>query len=732
MRTWSSTLAAWGIAELVLATGLMTGPTAVAEPPRPDLLLADFEGDDYGDWKATGEAFGPGPARGTLANQMEVSGYEGKGLVNTYYKGDGTTGTLTSPPFRIARKYLTFLIGGGKHPGKACMNLLVDGKVVRTATGPNDRPGGTERLEWESWDVTDLAGQTAVLQIVDEATGGWGHVNVDQIAQSDVRKSLETVRREIRVEGRYLHLPVKNGARMRLMRFLEGDKPVRQFEIELGENPADASFWAAADVSDLKGRTLAIETQLTAGSQALEAITQGDELRGAEDLYREKYRPQFHFSPRRGWTNDPNGLVWYAGEYHLFFQHNPYGIRWGNMTWGHAVSPDLVHWTERGDAIHPDPLGTVFSGSAVVDWGNTAGFQSGQEKPIVCIFTSAGGTSAWSQGQPFTQSLAYSNDRGRTWTNYASNPVLGHIIGGNRDPKVVWHEPTKRWIMVLFLDGNDFGFFSSPDLKQWTHLHDINLPGCGECPDFFPMPVDGDKNRVKWVFTAANGRYLVGDFDGRKFTPETGPPHPANWGAWYYAVQSYSDIPDDDGRRIQIAWMNGSEPPDMPFNQQMNFPCELTLRTFPEGLRICRNPVREIESLRIKSHEWKDVAVKPGENPLAEVKAELLDIEAEFDAAEAAEFGIEIRGERLSYSVADKRLSFKGHSAELPLDGGRLHLRVLVDRTSVEVYAAGGKVPMTFFWLPEPDDRRLGLFAAGGPVKIVSLAVHELRSAWER
>ena len=186
---------------------------------RPEILIADFEGKDYGAWKVEGEAFGPGPAQGTLPGQMPVSGFSGKGLVNSFFKGDKTTGRLTSPPLTIERRYINFLIGGGKHPGQTCINLLVDGKAVRTATGPNDRPGGSEQLDWHSWDVGDLAGKTAVIEIVDRATGGWGHINVDQIVQSDRKQdaTLENQRREMAVEKRYLNFPVKTGAAKRRM-----------------------------------------------------------------------------------------------------------------------------------------------------------------------------------------------------------------------------------------------------------------------------------------------------------------------------------------------------------------------------------------------------------------------------------------------------------------------------------------------------------------------------------
>lgn len=445
--------------------------------------------------------------------------------------------------------------------------------------------------------------------------------------------------------------------------------------------------------------------------------------------YSEVYRPQFHFTAREGWLNDPNGLVFYKGEYHLFFQHNPKGREWGNMTWGHAVSPDLVHWRQLPNAIEPDALGTIFSGSAVVDGDNTAGFQTGNEKTLVALYTAAGGTSPESQGQPFTQCLAYSNDRGRTWTKYAKNPVLGHLVKENRDPKVVWYAATKQWIMALFKDGHTFAFFSSPDLKQWTHLHDITVAGCGECPDFFEMPIEAEEGRTRWVWTAANGHYLIGAFDGRKFTPETGP-HRMDYGKNYYAVQTYSDIPRSDGRRIQIAWMNGGKYPDMPFNQQMSLPCELRLQAFPEGLRLTRRPVREIERLRAQGRSWTGESLAPGQNLLAGVSGELLEIRAEIEPGAAAEVGFRVRGEAITYSAKDQKLSCLGADAPLePLDG-RIRLHIFVDRTSIEVFGNDGRVSLTSCFLPARENRALESFAVGAAARLVSLEVYELRSAW--
>jgi sucrose-6-phosphate hydrolase SacC (GH32 family) len=277
--------------------------------------------------------------------------------------------------------------------------------------------------------------------------------------------------------------------------------------------------------------------------------------RGETASYHETYRPQFHFTAPAGWLNDPNGLVYHAGEYHLFFQHNPFGVNWGNMTWGHAVSGDLVHWRALPNAIEPDRMGTIFSGSAVVDNGNTAGFQTGREPALVAIYTAAGGSSPESDGQPFTQCIASSNDRGLTWSKYERNPVLPHIVGENRDPKVIWYAPGRFWVMALFLDGESFALFTSPDLKHWTRTQTLAITG-SECPDFFPLSVEGEPDEERWVFMAANGHYIVGTFDGARFVPETDA-CVLDFGANYYAMQTYSDIPAQDGRRIQIAWMAG-------------------------------------------------------------------------------------------------------------------------------------------------------------------------------
>jgi sucrose-6-phosphate hydrolase SacC (GH32 family) len=397
------------------------------------------------------------------------------------------------------------------------------------------------------------------------------------------------------------------------------------------------------------------------------------------------------------------------------------------MTWGHAVSKDLTHWEQLDHAIYPDKLGTIFSGSGVVDHANTAGWQTGEEKVLVCIYTSAGAHAT--PKVPFTQSVAYSNDRGRTWTKYAKNPVLGHIRGSNRDPKVIWHEPTKRWVMALYLSGNDYVLFASKDLKAWTKLCDVKVPGASECPDIFLLPVDSDPKKATWVFWGGNGNYLLGEFDGTTFKFDSGP-HKIKWGRNYYAAQTFSDIPAADGRRIQIGWMAGGKYPGMPFNQQMSFPVELTLRTTPKGTRMYFEPVKEIENLRVKTHKWDNLALEPGKNPIEGISGELFDIRAEIEVGKAEEVGFTIRGETVVYKVKDKSLVSLGAAAPLEPVDGKITLQILVDRTSVETFGNAGRRLIANCFLPDLTDREIGLFATGGAAKVVSLRIHELKSAW--
>jgi fructan beta-fructosidase len=705
--------------------------TVVPVHAADDIVIADFEGDTYGEWKVTGDAFGPGPAKGTLPGQMHVDGFHGHGLVNTFFKGDDTTGSLTSPEFRIERRFIAFLIGGGMNAEKLALQLLVGGRVVRSATGPNDRPGGSEALAQDSWDVAEFAGKAAALRIIDDAKGGWGHINVDHVVQTDNKPPglLQNAQREFTATARYLHVPVKNGAPKRVVTLLVDGKPVVRNDIELA--PAVPDWWAPMDVSAWKGKSLTLVVdKLPGDSAALRSIGQSDTLKDAESLYREPLRGQFHFSPKRGWNNDPNGMVFYNGEYHLFFQHNPYGWSWGNMHWGHAVSRDMVHWEELGDKLLPDEMGPMFSGSAVVDPANSSGLGKDGKAPLVLIYTAA--------GNPTVQCLASSTD-GRTFTKYPDNPVLKQITGGNRDPKVMWHEPTKKWVMVLYVEWqkkHTIHFFTSPNLREWT-LADItegDAPGkpyLFECPDFFELPLDGDASKTKWVLLAANGAYAIGRFDGTRFTPEQRN-LPGHRGRGFYAPQTFSDIPQNDGRRIQIGWFQ-TETRGMPFNQSMTVPLELKLVTTADGPRVTFTPVRELETLRAASHRCDAMTLQPGDaNPLAAVSAELVELRAEFEPRDASEVVFIVRGATIAFDPKKQELAVNGHRAPAPLRDGKQRLTVFCDRAGLEVFASDGLTYVPIPFIPKSDERSLIIESKGGPAKVTSLEVHELRSAWIR
>lgn len=679
-----------------------------------DIVIADFEGQDYRGWKTEGTAFGARPAQGKLPGQMEVSGFLGHGLANSFVEGDGPMGTLTSPPFRIERKTIGFLIGGGGFPEQTCINLRVDGKVVRTATGPNREPGGSERLANHSWDVTDLMGKTAIIEIVDRHSGGWGHINVDHIVQCD-EPLVQEKAMDLTISQPFLGLPVKTGAPMRRMRLMLGEKVLREFDIELSDTP---DFYVAAELASFQGQTLHVWVDgVERGSKVFEKIQPLAEPPGSEAAYSETYRPQFHFSPLSGWNNDPNGLVFYQGEYHLYFQHNPYGRNWGNMHWGHAVSPDLIHWKQLPIAIYPHAYGDwVFSGSAVVDVNNTAGFQTGAAPALVAAYTSTG------RGEV----IVYSNDGGRTFTEFEGNPVVKHQ---GRDPRLLWYAPSQHWVMAVYDEidkGRYIAFYTSPDLKQWTFQSRIE--GYFECPELFELPVDGKAGTSKWVLYAADGAYAVGAFDGKTFSPDADKQR-FNYGDCFYASQTFSAMPPGDPRRVQIAWGQTGHP-DMPFNQMMNFPVELTLKKSGEGIRMFAQPVREIEKLHRQAHTWKNLRLKPGENPLSEVHGEFFHLRMAFAPGQAEEVGLVVRGTRVTYDAGKRTLECNGKTAPLEPEHGIITLEFLADRLSLEIFANEGRIYMPMQAHPESKEQSLEVFVKNGEAKIESLEVFELASIW--
>ena len=440
--------------------------------------------------------------------------------------------------------------------------------------------------------------------------------------------------------------------------------------------------------------------------------------------YDEAYRPQFHYTTPAGFLGDPVMMVHYAGEYHLGYAWTDPVVQSGPAYWRHAVSPDLLHWNELPVAVEPDPGHEcgIWSGGAVVDWKNTSGLQTGAEKVLVAIYTKV----------KHGFCLVYSNDRGRTWTKHPGNPVMPSVAGWNdRDTSIFWHEPTGRWVMLITESGlTRMSFYGSPDLKHWEPLSSVDGFRV-DCPDIFDLPVDGDSARRKWVLWASFfnpyvGRYIIGDFDGTRFTKESGIVR-LEWGH-SFAARTWRDAPD--GRTIQVGFLNGGggRLPDMPFGNQISIPCELSLKTFEDGIRMCAWPVREVESLRTEVYAQTDVVLADIYQRMADVPSGLVDIEAEFELIDAAEFGLNVRGEAVAYNTLDRLASVHGSSGPLDPVNGRIRLRILADRMSIEVFGNGGRMQMMDYYTPAPH-KEIAVYSFQGSVRVISLKMYELKSS---
>lgn len=466
-------------------------------------------------------------------------------------------------------------------------------------------------------------------------------------------------------------------------------------------------------------------------------------------------RPTIHFTPEAGWLNDPNGLVYYAGEYHLFYQYVPdLGGAGAAKCWGHAVSADLVAWEQLPVALEPDELGAIWSGSAVVDTHDSSGFFAGGSG-LVALFTH------WRDGVQ-AQSLAYSRDRGRTWTKYADNPVIaGPELRVFRDPKVSWHAPSGRWMMVVTI-GQQVRFYASSDLREWCATGEFGAghgsqAGVWECPDLFPLPVEGADGAERWVLLVSlNGpegswmEYFVGDFDGATFSSAdpAGTVLPFDWGRDYYAAISWSDVPPEDGRRLTIGWMSNwryaQALPTSPWRGALTLPRALALRQMPDGPRLVQRPVAELGGLRGPVRRWDAQRLIPGVPlalPAVETALELL---LTLGPGATGTFRVTIgaseeSGIILDYDAGAGKLfvergatagpaAFSGRRAvPLAFDGGTLTLHLFLDRCSLELFADDGALALTELFMTPDDDISVTLAAVGGAVELLSLEVYPLR-----
>jgi sucrose-6-phosphate hydrolase SacC (GH32 family) len=432
--------------------------------------------------------------------------------------------------------------------------------------------------------------------------------------------------------------------------------------------------------------------------------------------YDEPYRGQIHFSAPMGWINDANGLWYHDGLYHLSYQAYPYSLQGDAKHWGHATSHDLIHWKHW--PIMLDPGGNVpadaWSGSTVVDTNDTSGLRTGANPVMVTLYT------ATTKGT----CLAYSNDLGLTWQAYANNPVaIGGPNGDTRDPHVFWHAPSNKWVCAYYENGTSF--YTSPDLKTWTKASHIDFGF--ECPDIYELPVDGVATNKKWVLQDASGTYMLGQFDGTTFTPDSTATKKMDVGPNFYASQTFYRETFPDTRVIQMAWMTGMDAATAPFNQSLTFPVELKLVTFADGIHVTRSPISEIASLYGQSQHLGATSVPMGNNALAGAQSKVFDLEIVLDVAQTTAKVVTFRFANLSFTYDISQGTLSGHTIT-PI-GGHVKIRVLRDWGQYEIFGNDGQIAHTASFAFTPADASVSI-TADGPLSLVSADFHPLNRAW--
>ena len=485
-------------------------------------------------------------------------------------------------------------------------------------------------------------------------------------------------------------------------------------------------------------------------------------------LYSEQYRPQIHFSPPKNWMNDPNGMFFLDGEYHLFYQHYPDSNVWGPMHWGHAVSNDLVHWRNLPIALFPDSLGLIFSGSCVVDVNNTSGLGTKEQPPVVAIFTQHLMEGEKAGRHDFqTQGIAYSIDKGATWNMYDGNPVIKNSGKHDfRDPKVMWHEPSKQWVMILAVKDH-VELYGSPDLKQWELMSDFginygNHKGVWECPDLFMMKDDGGKNQWVMLVSINPGgpqggsatQYFIGDFDGKKFTPQDSITRWVDYGADNYAGVTWSNIPEKDGRRIFLGWMSNWQyaqiVPTEQWRSALTIPRILSLTNIENNLVLASNPVTELLTLKGEESSFQfTVDENFTDNGPIDLPSTPIQMNFNIELSTGSTFKIEFSNEtgdrlligldstnqfyidRTQTGLIDFSKDFTSvHYAKRLSTKNKIDINLLMDASSIELFADNGTLVMTDLIFPKTPLNHFKMVATKGNLK-ADLKIYTLKSIWK-
>ncbi len=488
----------------------------------------------------------------------------------------------------------------------------------------------------------------------------------------DILKLKEVIFVKTLISDKYMLLPVNSRAANKKVCLYDGDKLLFDFDCRIDN--IDPHFTAHIDVSALIG--MEVELAISPSVPYEPVFTSKMSL---PDLWCEPLRPEVHFTVKNGWNNDPNGLIYRDGIYHMFYQYNPAAPVWGNMHWGHAVSPDLLHWEEKDIALFPDEKGTMFSGSAITDEKNVSGLGEGI---MLLYYTAAGGTSLLSKGQRFTQCLAFSND-GEAFAKYEGNPVVPHIEAANRDPKVVYVEEIGKYVMAIYRADRRYELLTSTDLLKWEELQEIPIHGDAECPDFFRLECGG---KGYYVLMGAMDIYVVGHFEKDRFVIDNSEKKLTHL-KMSYAAQSFSGMPH--GRVVRIAWHVLNAPADR-FASQMGFPTEMSLEKIGDELYLSAKPIKEIESLYAGGGELNEITLSEARK--IETGASALDISFSMQYIHGEKLVINIFGTDLACDMDKNEIRCKNVKIPLSINGDRVDLRILVDRCSLEIFADGGKI----------------------------------------
>ncbi|MFX1704037.1 glycoside hydrolase family 32 protein [Chitinophaga sp. CC14] len=464
-----------------------------------------------------------------------------------------------------------------------------------------------------------------------------------------------------------------------------------------------------------------------------------------------QWRPVYHFTAPKNWLNDPNGLIYIDGVYHLYYQHNPFENKWGHMSWGHATSKDLINWKHLPIAIpeieKKDTTTWIFSGSAVLDEHNSSGFGKNGKAPIVAIYTAD-----QPKQQKESQFIAFSNDGGLTYTNYGGNPVVDIQKKDFRDPSVIWLEDQHKWLMTVAVPAeHKVQFYSSENLKNWELLSEFGNQGdtrkIWECPSLTPLYVDGDPAKKKWLLMVSSGnqdaatgmQYFTGDFDGKTFTNDNKPESQlfVDYGKTFYAAIPYNHLPDN--RQMMTGWLMPFETPTSPWRGQMSIPRDLQLKTTASGIRLFQQPSAAISTYLHKLPAAKKLTLKA--QTINSKSLELSSskgfntntnwVDAEFTIGTAADFGFKIAEQVVvGYNVQRNELYIRDgkdvQHVSIPPANNKIRLQVLVDKSSVEIFVNDGEKVLTTLIFPDKAATGLAVFAENGDVQLNTLKAWDL------